>query len=98
MVGAFKVVDPRLSIGWRVLPAQEVTSLNVAHRVHGNPHDASHWVCPRLVAIQPDIASRAALLVTSVHKRSNRLVIDEPLQCQPLTHKPVDGELVLAFS
>lgn len=95
--GAFEGVDPRLAILWRVLPAQEVSSRNVADRIHGNPHDASRWVCPRLVAIQPDIASRAALPVASVHKRSSRLVIFEPLQCQLLTHKSVDGELVPLF-
>ena len=81
--GAFEVVDSPLAILWTVIPAQKVASSNVAESIHGNPDDASRWVGPRIVAIQPDIACRAASPVACVHKRSSRLMIYEPLHGQP---------------
>jgi hypothetical protein len=93
--GAFEGVDSPLAILWKVLPAQEVASRNVADRILRNPHDTSRGVCPRVVAVQPDIACRATLPVACVHKLSSRLVIFEPLHDQLPTNKSIDGELFL---
>ena len=94
---AFETVDPPLAILWFVLPAQELASCNVADRIHGNPHDTSRGVGPRVVAVQPDIACWATFPAACVHKRASRLVLVEPLHGQLLTCKSIDGEFFALF-
>ena len=95
--GAFEGVDSPLAILWTVIPTQKVASSNVAESIHGNLDDASRWVGPRIVAIQPDIACRAASEVACVHKRSSRLMIYDPLHGQLPTYKAINTELFYLF-
>ena len=93
-----EVVDTSLAVSRIVGPAQKVASCDVAVGVHRNPDDASCWICPRTVAIQRDIASRAIFPVSCIHERTGHLVSFQPLNGELRAHKPVDRELLALLS